>query len=115
MFFRVLLCQRRIGACIRSWLLTLVLQAIQSFNKLRVIFASILLGGLYFSQHYANGIHHRQQPARKFRREREFPVPKAGEKALSHMSDFLQLGESQKAATSFNCMDGPEDARQKFL
>ncbi len=74
-----------------------------------------MLGGLDFSQHGADGVHHRQQSARKIRRQRKLSLTKAGEKAFSHVRDFLKLAESQKAATSLDRVDGSEDAGQKFL
>ena len=48
-------------------------------------------------------------------RKRKFPVPKAREKAFTHVRDLLQLAESEKTAASFDRVDGSENARQKFL
>jgi hypothetical protein len=74
-----------------------------------------LLSGLYFSEHGANGVYHREQPARNFRRQRKLAVPEPGEKAFSHVSDFLKFAEPQETAASLDRMDGSEDARQKFM
>lgn len=74
-----------------------------------------MLTSLDFAEHTVHGIDHGEQSAGYVFGQREFPVSQEREQAFPGMRHFLQVGESQKSATSLNGVDRPKNAGQQFL
>src|ERR1700685_1113855 len=85
----------------------------QGFSKSRIIRISVLAGRFDLFQHLADSVHHTQKGSGDLWIQDELTVAQTGEEILADVRHLLQFIEAQKAAGTFDGVNGTKHACQR--